>query len=193
MANLSEQSVTDFYDNIEKQKINQIKKYMGYHDIITGKNKNNKYIRSCKKYQAIISDLAQFYNLYYDLYLSYKHGLRIAPLGSKNGKYIVGITNKGLDNYTYETYEIGILQGINRSVIVCDTIKDIFDKLYIPFIRKYVCEFVDIKKEALDLEAHITRKIKAEGNLIPHPTYHSSTSYIHPWWNFKNSSLEPFY
>jgi hypothetical protein len=88
LSSLDEKTITDFYANIGTQKTNQIKRYMGYHDIITDKNKNYKYIRSCKKFQGIISELSKFYKLYYDLYLSYKHGLRIAPFGCKDGKYI---------------------------------------------------------------------------------------------------------
>jgi hypothetical protein len=194
LANLTEKSITDFYVNIGKKKIDQIKRYMGYHDIITDKNKNCKYIRSCEKYQAIVSELAKFYDLYYDLYLSYKHGLRIAPFGCKNGKFIYGYTDERYNkNYSFGTYEIPVLLGINRSVLVCDSIKDIFDKLYIPLIRKFACEFLDIKKEALDLDDHIIRNIKTENILVPHPTYHLSMSCTHPWWNFKESSLEPFY
>lgn len=193
LANLTEKSITDFYSNIGKQKIGQIKRYMGYHDIMTDKNRNYKYIRSCRKYRAVISELAQFYDLYYDLYLAYKHGLRIAPFGCNNGKYIYGVTEKYNEDCSFHTYEIPVLLGINRSVAVCDSIKDIFDKLYIPLIRKFACEFINIKKEALDLEDHIIRNIKTENNLIPHPTYHLSMSCRHPWWNLKESSLEPFY
>jgi hypothetical protein len=197
LANLDEKSITDFYANIENQKIDQIKRYMGYHDIITNKNKNYKYIRSCKKFQVIISELAQFFNLYYDLYLSYKHGLRIAPLGCKNGKYVYGITDGRYNkNRNFRSYEIPILLGINSSMVVCDSIKDIFDKLYIPIIRKFACEFMDINNEALDaldLEGNIIRNIKTENSLIHHPTYKLSMSYTHPWWNFKKSSLKPFF
>jgi hypothetical protein len=193
LAKLKEKNITDFYANIEKQEIDHIKGYMGYHDIMINKNENIKYIRSCKKYQAIISELAQFYNLYYDLYLSYKHGLRIAPLGSKNGKYIYGITDTKTNNYAFHCYEIPPLHGVNQSFTVCDIIKDIFGRLYIPLIRRHACEFLDIKKETLDQENHISRNIKTVGNLISYPTYHQSISFAHPWWKPMDSSLEPFY
>jgi hypothetical protein len=194
LASLNEQDITDFFTNIGRQKINRIKRYMGYHDVITDKDKNKNYIRSCVKFQTVISDLAQFYKLYYDLYLSYKHGLRIVPFGSKDGKYIYGITD---DRYNKDgsltVYEIPVFLGLNRSITVCDAIKDIFDRLYIPLIRKNTCDFFDLKKDESDLEGHIIRQIKTEGNLVPNPTYHLSMSYTHPWWNFKESSLDPFY
>jgi len=194
LASLKEKSITEFYANIGQQKIDKIKRYMAYHDINTDKNRNPKYIRSCEKYRAIISEIAIFYDLYYDLYLSYKHGLRIAPFGCKNGKYIYGITDERYNkNYSFCTYEIPVLLGINRSLLVCDSIKDIFNRLYIPLIRKFACDFFDIGKDALYMEDKIVRKIKTKNTLILHPTYHQSMSYTHPWWNYKESSLEPFY
>jgi hypothetical protein len=72
-------------------------------------------------------------------------------------------------------------------------IKGIFDKLYIPLIRKFAFEFFDVKKDSLDIEDHITRNIKTENSLVPNPTYNLSMSFTHPWWNHKESSLEPFY
>jgi len=156
LANMAEGSVTQFYDEIGRQKMDQIKRYMGYHDIITDKNKNYKYMRSCKRYQYIVGIIAKFYADYYDLYLSYKHGLRIAPMGCNNGRYRYFTTMKIRDNYALREYCIPVLEGVIRSVFVCDSIKTIFDKLYLPIIRRYFLEFISINKEEMDLKGHVT-------------------------------------
>lgn len=197
LANLSEESITNFYREIENKDIHQIKRYMGYHDVITDKNKNYKYVISCEKYQSIMTILSKFYFEYYDLYLSYKHGLRIATFGSNNGKFIYGITEKDNKENNYypffKIYEIPLMHGINSSLLMCDIIKNIFDKLYIPIIRKSMCEFADIIEETLGSRDRIAPIIKTRDNLISNPTYHLSQHYAHPWWNLKDSSLEPFY
>ena len=195
LAKLDEASVTDFYMNIEKKSTTDIKRYMGYHDINTHKNKNEKYIlRSCERYQAIITELAKFYEHYYDLYLSYKHGLRIAPISARNGIYSYLYTDKRYNvDQSFGTYRAPILAWIIKSVMVCDLIKGIFDRLYTPLIRKTMCEFLCIEKDMVFIDSSISKTFKAEGDLIPNPTYHFSTSGTHPWWNVRDSSLDPFY
>jgi methionine aminopeptidase len=63
LANLSERGITDFYGEIKNKNIHQIKRYMGYHDIETDKNRNYKYVISCEKYQSIVGELSEFYFL----------------------------------------------------------------------------------------------------------------------------------
>ena len=160
---------------------------MGYHDIDTENYKNPRYLRSCDRYTNDITRLSRFYLFNYDLYLSHKHGLRIVPMGSKDGRNIFFYAN---DNSTLGCHFRPEYRDVITSIEVCDIIKNIFDRLYMPLIRKTMLEFIDLDE---DVEFPITKSIKTEDNIIPNPAIRFNVSYMHPWWNLKNESKEPFY
>jgi len=187
LSSIKDESITDFYKSIMNEKYKNVKKYMGYHDIDTENYKNLKYLRSCDRYIDDVSRLSKFYLFNYDLYLSHKHGLRIAPMGSKDGRSMFFYAN---DSGALGCYFIPEFKGVINSIEVCDIIKNIFEKLYIPLIRKTMLEFLDLDA---DSELPLEKSIETEGNLIPNPTIRFNVSYTNPWWNQKNISDEHFY
>jgi hypothetical protein len=186
LASLSDQSNVDFYKSIDDLKLKDLKKYMGYHDIDTNKGKNEKYIRSCERYQSAVSEISKFYIANYELYISYKHGLRIAPIADNKGNNMFIISTK---NYTLRKHMRPIFYGPNQSIQVNDIIKNIFNKLYDPLFRKTLHELLESEEGS---DNNRKGSVKADINLIK-PMHKFSFSFAHPWQNSKDFSLEPFY
>jgi hypothetical protein len=187
LAKIADKSIQEFYETIADEKYKNIKKYMGYHDIDIETYINIKYLRSCDRFKEDLTRLSKFYLFNYRLYLSHKHGLRIIPMGIQNGKNLFFYAN---DNHTLGCYAKPEFKDVLDSIEVCDIIKNIFDKLYIPLIRKTFLEFLDFNGYS---ELPFKKSIDTERKLIPNPEIRFSVSNTHPWWKPKEESQEPFY
>ncbi len=186
LASLSEIDIKIFYDKIKNADSKILKKYMGYHQIkITCKEENEKYERSCCRYKENVVKLSKFYNQHYQLYLSYKHGLRIIPAKNENGKKLIFEACKDNTTTIHVVPEMWYLEAIE----VTEVINNIYEKLYIPLIRQKFAEFCHISLK----DKSIRQSIKSTDPPDPTRPVSFKTSINFPWWVHDGKEPNTFY
>ena len=172
LSSLSEKSIKDFYDEIEHADIELLRKYMGYHEICMAGEDIARYDRSCKRYQNEILKISRFYDNHYQLYLSYKHGLRLIPAINDDGQKLIFEACK--DN-TLTIHKIPEMWWL-KSIEITGIINNIFKKLYVPLIRKKFGEYVDIP-----LSESVHTSLEATDSPESVNTSHFQLSFAFPW------------
>jgi len=185
LSSLSETSIKAFYDNIGHANIKSLKKYMGYHEINIEQSDKEKYIRSCKRYQTYMLKISTFYNTFYQLYPSYKHGLRLIPIINADGRKLIFEACKDNTLKIHETPEMWWLVSIE----ITEIINNIFKKLYVPLIRKKVGEYLGISFG----QTRAQGSVKSTDPPDPKKTIPVDLSFICPWWYGQGNEPIPFY
>lgn len=184
LAKLADESIHDFYKNVKNISIKDMRKYMGYHEIEISEAEVVRYNRSCERYREELIILAELHEHFYDLYLTYKHGLRILPAGCKEGIFRIIIYNSN-GSYTYY-YQPATL--MLESIKITEFIKVVFDKLYIPLIRRKFFEIFGLEFNPNGF----TKTIKASD--IKSGEYPcTSIEFSIPWWTNDGTEPKPFY
>lgn len=184
LSSLSEKSIKDFYDQIEHADFELLRKYMGYHEISIAGEDIAMYDRSCKRYQNDILNISKFYDNHYQLYLSYKHGLRLIPAINDDGQKLIFEACK--DN-TLTVHKIPEMWWLN-SIEITEIINNIFKKLYVPLIRKNIGEYLEVS-----FTGDMHTSVEATDSPDPAKTLHFQTSIIFPWWIHNGKEPKPFY
>lgn len=186
LSSLSETAIKIFYDAIKNPDKNVIKKYMGYHEInISGQNEYKKYDRSCDRFIKDIQRLSTFYNNYYQIYRSYKHGLRIIPIKNEKGEKLILEACKDNSMTIHVIPHMWYLEAIE----VTEIINNIYEKLYMPLIRKKFGEFCGISYK----DKSIRKDIKSTDPPDPTRKISFNTSFTFPWWVHDGKEPNPFY
>lgn len=186
LSSLSEFDIKKFYNDIENQNKKVIKKYMGYHEtIISSKMEYEKYERSCDRFIKDIKKLSIFYNTYYQIYLSYKHGLRIIPIKNDNGEKLILEACKDNSMTIHKIPHMWYLEAIE----VTEIINNIYEKLYIPLIRKKFSEFcgISFQDKKISKTINSTEPPDTTRNISLH------TSFTFPWVIHDGKEPNPFY
>jgi hypothetical protein len=186
LASLTETDIQFFFKNIEKCNPSLVSKYMGYHEVKIEQKDEYKYSLSCERYKNDIIRIANFYNQWYPLYLSYKHGLRIIPAIDENThKKIIIEACKDNTSTIYVLPEAWWLVTIEIITIV----REIYRKLYVPLIRKEAGEYLGIPFDSSSIST------KGEDKAPPDPnrSIHRSISFTNPWWIHEHGEPNPFY
>jgi hypothetical protein len=185
LSSLSETSIKEFYDKIGDADIELLKNYMGYQEINIEQSDKEKYIRSCKRYQTDILKISTFYNKFYQLYLSYKHGLRLIPTINADGQKLIFEACKDNTLTIYNIPEMWWLESIE----ITEIINNIFKKLYVPIIRKKVGEYLGIPFG----QRRVQGSVKSTDPPDPKKTIPVKLSIISPWWCYQGKEPIPFY
>lgn len=186
LASLSETDIKIFYDKIKTADPNLLKKYMGYHELkIIYKEENGKYERSCYRYKEDVVKLSKFYNRHYQLYLSYKHGLRIIPAKNEKGEKLIFDACKDNTMTIHVVPEMWYLEAIE----VTELINNIYEKLYIPLVRQKFAEFCGISLT----DKSIRQNIKSTEPPDPARPISFKTTFNFPWWVHDGKEPNPFY
>ena len=185
LSSLSETSIKEFYDTIGHADRELLKKYMGYQEINIEQSDKEKYIRSCKRYQTDILKISTFYNTFYQLYLSYKHGLRLIPIINADGRKSIFEACKDNTLNLYNTPEMWWLGSIE----ITELINNIFKKLYVPLIRKKVGGYLGISFGQTRAQGSVHSTDPPD----PKRTIPVKLSFSSPWWDAQENEPIPFY
>jgi hypothetical protein len=186
LSSLAETDIKIFYDKIKNRSKKDIWKYMGYYEIkITCKEDYEKYYRSCDRYKSDIVRLSTFYNNYYQLYVSYKHGLRIIPSKNEKGEKLIFEACKDNTMTIHVVPEMWYLEAIE----ITEIINNIHGKLYIPLVRQKFAEFCHISLK----DKSIKQSIKSTDPPDPTRPFSFKTSINFPWWVHDGKEPNPFY
>ena len=185
LSSLSETSIKEFYDTIGHADRELLKKYMGYHEINIEQSDKEKYIRSCKRYQTDILKISTFYNKFYQLYPSYKHGLRLIPIINADGQKLIFEACKDNTLTIHKTPEM----WCSSSIEITEIINNIFKKLYVPLIRKKVGEYLEISFGQTRAQGSVHSTDPPD----PKRTIPVKLSFICPWWYGQENEPIPFY
>jgi hypothetical protein len=185
LSSLPEADIKIFYDNIKNPNRKVIKKYMGYHEINVSSIDDEKYDRSCDRFIKDTQRLSTFYYNYYQLYLSYKHGLRIIPIKNEKGEKLILEACKDNSMTIHVIPHMWYLEAIE----VTEIINNIYEKLYMPLIRKKFGEFFDISFQ----DNKISKTIKSTEPPDTTRKISLNTSFCFPWWIHDGKEPNPFY
>lgn len=186
LSSFSEESIKQFYDKIRTSENNTIRKYMGYQELkLTSQQDYSKYNRSCDRYKKDVIILSTFYKKYYQIYLSYKHGLRIIPnKNDKGDKFII----EAVKDNTVTIHMIPPMWYL-EAIEVTEIIKNIFEKLYIPYIMKQFGDFSDISFN----DENIKKTIESKDPPDPTRQVSLNINFSFPWWIHDATEPNPFY
>lgn len=185
LGGIADKSIVEFYNKIGKSSIQSIMEYMGYRYITINKEEYERYDNSCLKYKKDVERISKLYNIFFEIYKSYKHGFRIIPANDKiHGNIILEARKDDKGPYAiYPVPEIRIQTDIIESI---DIINNIFEKLYVPLIIKKFEESTGTTfptNEIIDVKLE-TESINKKGIV-------EFFSHSIPW--FLNKKIEPFY
>lgn len=176
---------TAFYDKIKDADIKLLRAYMGYHELNINKDDEAKYNRSCERYRENVIKLSVFHNMFYGLYCSYKHGLRVVPLRSEKGDR--GIWEACEDN-TFNLHKTPEMWWIDV-IEVTEIIRDIHEKLYLPLVRQKFADFSGFSFT----EKNISSKVKSTQPPDLSRLGSFNISFDLPWYIHKPSEQKSFY
>lgn len=186
LSSLAEADIKIFYDNIGNADFNKLKEFMGYKEIKFNEDEISKYTESCIRFKRDVERLSSFYNKHYSLFTAYKHGLRLIP-------YFDEIQQKKIILEACKDNCLAVCKipqnWRSEAIDVIHTINNIYQKLYIPFIRLKFFEYAGISPEELPPSTFtINTDVKnLEGSI------HYKLSFKLPWFNHDGKTPEPFY
>lgn len=174
------------FNIIKNADIKELKKYMGYDEIDITKSYEWKYNNSCEKFRRDIIKLSEFHKNFFDIYNSYKHGLRIIPIICENGKRLIFEACKDNTMTIHEIHELWYIGSIE----IMEIINNIFEKLYAPLIRKKYAEFVNFNFS----DKNIICSVSSTEPPDPMRPFSKEISFsIQPWYIHKGEEQIYFY
>lgn len=146
LATFNEDKIkSKFFTPIRTGNYELVSKFMGYYEIKIEENERDKYLLSYEKYKTDINKISEFYNKWYPLYTSYKHGLRLI---------------NGIDENTHKRMIIEACKDNSWNVILLPEtwwkessdinkiIHEIFTKLYVPLVKIKFDKYMDFSLES---------------------------------------------
>lgn len=185
LSTLKEKSITDFYRGIQDADKNLLKMYMGYHEMEIHEDDEEKYNRSCERYKNDIVKLSKFYNSFYGLYLSYKHGLRMIPTKNENG---VKLILEACKDNTFTAWTFSEMWWLD-SIEVTEIINNLYEKLYMPLIRKKFADFCGFSFADKSVSITVTSTEAPD----PERPISLDASFSYPWYIHNAIEPKPFY
>lgn len=189
LSSMSETAIHEFYDNFITMNNGDISKYMGYHEIkIKSQDEFKKYDRSCDRFKNDIIKISKFFKTHFQLYLAYKHGLRIIPAKNDKGQKLI---IEACDDNTMTLYEVPEMWYLD-TIEITEIINNIYEKLYIPIFRKKLEVMANISLKDKSLQCSI-QSTDPPGPPDPKRPLVFSTSMKLPWWVHDGKEPNPFY
>lgn len=188
LAGIEDKDIIIFYDKIGNMDIGLIREYMGYHEIKKTRFEYERYDNSCKRYQNDVSKLTKLYKHLFSIYLSYKHGFRLIPvIDQQKGKFVFE-ARKDSEGGPLAWYQIPESWQIDV-IELMDIINNIFERLYMPLIRKKFEDFAGISFA----NDNITTFMKSTDITESSVSSSQDFDYSLPWYIHEAKEQKPFY